>query len=273
MGAAWSETASKALRLAKLGVDRWLESDEARTPKAVFVLGCQRSGTTMLIDVLRRSPSVWVWPEKGALAYADYRLRSPAVVDLVTRMSPAPLAVYKPLCDSQFADRMLDVHAGSRALWAVRHWSDVARSAVAKWGPHQREVVEAIARGDAASVGWRGERVPPELVEQLAGAVAGGIDDYAGAVLFWYLRNAFFFSLSLHEDERIRLVRYDALLERPDLAFPEVFGHLQAAYSPAFHRDVRPSSGPPVGPEVPPAVRAIADGLWARFTRLTAAPG
>ncbi|HMV69217.1 MAG TPA: hypothetical protein PKA64_20385, partial [Myxococcota bacterium] len=219
-------------------VDQWLDAPPGRQARPAFVLGCQRSGTTMLIDVLRRSPSIWVWPEKSEIPYHDYRLRSPATVELVNRLTPAEVAVYKPLCDSHLADRLLDLHAGSRALWAVRHWADVARSAVAKWGPHQREVIEAIARGRADTVGWRGERLPPELVEQLRDLVHDGVDDLTGAALFWFMRNSFYWSLGLEADERVRVVRYEALVRHPELVFPEVFGHLGATYAPAWHADV-----------------------------------
>ena len=86
--AGWADKAQKVLRLVRLGVDRWLDAPEDMHPTAVFVLGCQRSGTTMLIDVLRRSPSTWVWPEKGVLAYRDVA-SLPQSVDLAVLCTPA----------------------------------------------------------------------------------------------------------------------------------------------------------------------------------------
>ena len=268
--AGWADKAQKVLRLVRLGVDRWLDAPEDMHPTAVFVLGCQRSGTTMLIDVLRRSPSTWVWPEKGVLAYRDYRLRSPATIELVTAQSPAPLAIYKPLCDGHLADRLLDLHAGSKALWVLRRWQDVARSAVVKWGSHQAEVVTAIARGDAASVGWRGERISDALVEQLRELVGDGVDDHTGAVLFWYLRNSFYFSLDLDRDERVRLVRYEEMVSHPGTVLPTVFGHLGAEWSPEFMFDISGPRSAPAGLDVKPEVADLANALLARFERQTA---
>lgn len=261
--------ARAALGLATKAFDQWLDAPSGQHARPAFVFGCQRSGTTMLIDVLRRSPSVWVWPEKSHVPYEDYRLRAPATVDMVTRLTPAAVAVYKPLCDSHLADRILDLHAGARGLWAVRHWSDVARSAVAKWGGHQREVIEAIAAGRAAEVGWRGERLPDELVDQLRELSRDGLDDLAGAVLFWFMRNTFFWTLGLERDERVRVVSYEGLTARPDVVFPEVFGHLGAVYAPAWHGEVSPRGAKAGTIEgLPESVRAVADAVWRRFEAL-----
>ncbi len=75
-------------------VDQWLDAPPGRQARPAFVLGCQRSGTTMLIDVLRRSPSILVWPEKSEIPYHDYRLRSPATVELVNRLTPAEVGAF-----------------------------------------------------------------------------------------------------------------------------------------------------------------------------------
>lgn len=267
------QQARAAWGLATKAADQWLDAPPGQQARAAFVFGCQRSGTTMLIDVLRRSPSVWVWPEKSNIPYESYRLRAPATVELVTRLTPAKIALYKPLCDSHLADRILDLHAGAKGLWAVRHWSDVARSAVTKWGAHQREVIEAIAAGRADTVGWRGERLPAELVDQLRELSKDGLDDHAGAVLFWFMRNTFFWTLGLEQDERVRVVRYEALLSQPELVFPEVFGHLSAVYAPAWHADVTPRSAAPKTIEgLPEPIRAVADAVWRRF-ELISQPG
>lgn len=263
-----TQAAHELWRLGKRALNQWLDAPDDRVATPVFVVGCQRSGTTMLIEVLAHVDDVWVHPEKSPVAYDDYRLRPPAVVDLVTRLTPAAAALYKPVCDSHLTDRLLATHPGSRAVWMVRRWPDVVRSAVRKWGAHQREVIEAIAAGRADTQGWRGERLPPGLVEQLAGVVRdhGPLSDNAGAALFWYVRNSFFFSLGLQHDPAVLLLRYEDLVRAPDEALPRVLAHLGVPYDPRVAEGiVDTSTGRPSPDDVPPAVAALCDALQARF--------
>jgi hypothetical protein len=263
--------APAALAAALRQVDHWLDLPDDTVPRALFVLGCQRSGTTMLIDTLRRSPRTVVHPEKSRLAYDAFRLRSPAVIAAITRLSPGELAVYKPLCDAHLGDRMLDAHTGSLAIWAWRGWADVANSAVRKWGAHQGEVITTIARGGADQVGWRGERLPGALVAQLAAVLdeVGPLSDHAGAALFWYVRNSFLFSLGLDADPRVMPLGYDELVTAPHATFPRVFAHLRLPFDPAWVEEVSDRSvGRDPAPEVPAPVAALCDALEARLAAL-----
>lgn len=261
----------KALALARKGLDQWLDGADDRVPRAAFVFGCQRSGTTMTSDVLERSAHVWVHREKSPLAYDAFRLRSPAVTHALVRLSPADVVVFKPLCDSHLADRILDTHDGAVGLWLVRRWADVAKSAVAKWGPHQREVVQALAAGRASEVGWRGERLPEGLVAQLADVVTPDLSDEGGAALFWYVRNTFLFALGLDADPRVRVVRYEDLVADPDQGFGEVCRHLGVPYAPEIADGVRIHAPEPLTLDVPGPVARLCDALQAKLDAAQAA--
>lgn len=259
------DRAGKALGLMRKAVDQWLDAPDDRRSAALFVVGCQRSGTTMLIDVLRKAPQVWVHPEKSPLAYHQFRLRTAAAIDGVLWLTPADTVVFKPLCDSHLTDRLLDAHPGSQALWLYRRWPDVAASAVTKWGHHQRDVLRALAEGRADSVGWRGERLPRLLVAQLEELVTPDLSDHAGAALFWYVRNSFFHALDLHVDPRVRLVRYEDLLTRRDDAFAEVCAFARVSLDPAWLEGVKSTLPPVPTLDVPPDVAAVCDALQARL--------
>ncbi len=259
-----------ARALLRKGLDQWLDGPDDRVPRPAFVFGCQRSGTTMTSNVLERSAHIWVHREKSQLAYENYRLRSPSITHAIVRLTPADVVVFKPLCDSQLADRILDAHDAAVGLWLVRGWSDVARSAVAKWGSHQAEVITALAQGRAAEVGWRGERLPAGLVEQLEGLVGNGLSPEAGAALFWYVRNTFLFALGLDADPRVRVVRYEDLVIEPDVAFAEVCEHLGVPYEPWITHDVRTDATPGEPLDLPGPITRLCDALQDRIDTLYA---
>lgn len=239
-----------------------------------FVFGCQRSGTKMLMRVLDRSPHARIFHENHASAFRAFQLRSPSTIERLIALNPAPVQVFKPICDSQRADELLDRFPEARALWIYRHPEDVANSAGAKWGAHQAEVVAAVVRGDLAPWGWRTARLPEAAITEVRRVAPGPISAAEGALLFWYLRNQFFFSLGLDRHPRVRLLRYEDLVTAPEEAFAPVLAHLGIPRTAGLFDLVRPSSirrHPP-----PPAreeIRALCLDLLDRLDRaLAAAP-
>ncbi len=73
-----------------------------------FVFGCQRSGTKMMMRVLDRSPATRIYHENNALAFEDFQLRSDGILRALVLANPAPAQIFKPICDSQAADSILD---------------------------------------------------------------------------------------------------------------------------------------------------------------------
>lgn len=243
-------------------------------PKQVsFVFGCQRSGTKMLMRILDNCPAIRIYHENHASAFHDFQLRSDTVLRALVATSPAPCQVFKPICDSQHADSLLERFPAARGLWMYRNPNDVANSALEKWGKHQLEVIAAVARGETSTSagevapwGWRTARIPAEVVAEIRRVYRGDLSESEGALLFWYLRNSFVFSLALDKHPRMRLCKYERLVESPIEHFPPVFAHIGADFSADYVARVRADS---VGRATPPVasdeIRALCDGLLARL--------
>ena len=231
-----------------------------------FVFGCQRSGTKMLMRVLDNSPHTRIFHENHASAFHDFQLRSDRTLRTLIRLNPAPAQIFKPICDSHKADLLLDRFPQAKAVWIYRHPEDVANSADQKWGAHQRDLAAAVASGQLDAWGWRTERLPDELVQTIKRVYRPDLSPAEGALLFWYMRNSFYFSLGLDKQPRVRLVRYEDLVTQPDQAFPPILEHLSVPLSPGLFDMVRPSSirrRPP--PEASPEIRSLCLDLLARF--------
>ncbi|UCE86300.1 MAG: sulfotransferase [Deltaproteobacteria bacterium] len=260
--------AAASWRLARLRKHLW-QRIHLRRPAdktALFVVGCHRSGTTMLASVMDRSPRSWVYHEGSRRAFHDYRLRAPEVVERRIADSRASTVVFKPICDAQWTDRILDRHPGSRAIWIYRRYADVVNSAVVKWGDHQKDIMRWIRDEDAERLGWRGERLSDEnrdLVKRLYRAQMSPAD---GAALFWYLRNALFFELGLDRDPRVLTVRYEDLVTNPESEIERVYAHAGCRFEPAFAAGVFASSvGRTPSPPLEAEIRSLCDAMTSRL--------
>ena len=233
-----------------------------------FVFGCQRSGTKMVMRILDNSPAIRIYHENHLSAFdGEFQLRSDRTLKALARLSPAPVQVFKPICDSQEADLILDRFQQARGVWMFRDPDDVANSAVEKWGAHQRDIVDAIVAGETSEeLGWRTARISDDVRAELAAVHRADLTEHEGALLFWYARNRLFFSLGLATHPRVRLADYQRLVEHPAEAFEEVFHHLGAPFDPVWVERVHAGSvGRNPAPAASPEIRALVDGLLARL--------
>ena len=93
--------------------------------RQVFILGCQRSGTTMLGRCFAADKRVKEYGEFG-LTDDGIRIISLADIDEVATRQHAPIMVVKPLVESQRAVEILDYFPESFGIWMVGHYKDVA---------------------------------------------------------------------------------------------------------------------------------------------------
>lgn len=231
-----------------------------------FVFGCQRSGTKMVMRVLERSPLTRIFHENDLSAFDEFELRSVRTIRSLVRITPAPVQVFKPICDSQRARELLSEFPEARGVWVVRDPADVANSAMEKWGAHQREVIGCLVRGELDTWGWRTAQVPDEVVDALRSVWRDDLSDGEGALLWWYLRNALFFAQALEDHERMLVVRYEALVSAPERAFEPLFDHLDVPWAPEHVDRVRSSSiGKRPPPDASPEILALCRALVERF--------
>lgn len=247
-------------------------------PRTLFVLGCQRSGTTMLMQVLRQDPDVKtfgefsplnrfapglnrLWPQ-NTRRFDQRLLPLPEVSRRIAR-SRYPLVAAKPLVESQRAHALLDAVPTSTAVWIFRHCNDVAMSNVRKFGAAAvRENIAAIAARDGSD--WRSEFVPDDVGELVDAHYRPDMDPYDAAALFWYARTRLYFDLGLQSDPRVLLVNYEQLVRQPERTLAAIYRHAgarppDAAATAGVHER---SVGLGAGLELAPPIARCCDELW-----------
>ena len=195
-------------------------------PKPVlFIVGCQRSGTTLLTRVLDRDFRTSVYPEQSVLSSrdTDRRLRLNPLEEVAAAVdrNPAPVVVLKPLVESQNILELLDFFEGSKAIWLYRDFHDVAASYVHRWGGISINDLRAIV--EARSGNWRYEKVTAEAREFVIRHFADDMDPHDASAIFWYVRNRFVPDLGLLLDGRISLCRYQDLVTKPEDEISKIY--------------------------------------------------
>lgn len=187
--------------------------------RALVVVGCQRSGTTMLQQsLLDRSWRVVILEEH------DRRLVRPDDPDRIlwkplqevsVRMTRLPfeLVVVKPLVESHRTIEILNSLPRAKAIWMLRHYLAVAKSDVARFGPSNgaRNLSRLVA-GNTSD--WR-TNCTAEVRKQVAILIESGLSPLDAAAVFWWARNQLYFDQRLSEDDRVRVLRYESLIDMP----------------------------------------------------------
>lgn len=245
--------------------------------RAAFVVGVQRSGTNMLTHGLDAMPEVEVHNENDKAVFARFQLISHQVVRDTVAASPHQVVLFKPICDSHDTDRLLDAFAAApnppRALWAYRSVDDRVRSAVAKFGAVNQQVMSRIAQ-TGVDGSWQTGRMSPEVLEAVRSCDPERLDANSGAALFWWARNSLYFTTGLDARADVMPVSYEQVVTDPRARLEAVCRFLALPYRPevSAHVDTRAAARGPKPPlDLDPKVRVLTDELGARLDAAAAA--
>lgn len=187
----------------------------------LFIVGCQRSGTSLINRIFQRDWNARVYPERSRLSpltsldrEKHLRLNPLPDVKRIIERNRAPLVVAKPLVESQHIVTLLDNIESARALWMYRNYRGVALSNMKKFDTNAgiRNLLPIVERQEG---NWRSENVSDEVRSVVLKFFSTDMDPYDASALFWWVRNRLFFELNLADDPRVRMCRYEDLVTDP----------------------------------------------------------
>lgn len=253
-----------------------------KTP--VFLVGTQRSGTTMLIGILRKSPYCMSFEESDGRVMRNMRLREEGVIKQTIQRYPHSFHIFKPLNDSQYIDKLLENYDNAKSFWVYRSYGDVINSAVQKWGDWQKIIVLWIKnnygsgqfsppRSPAEKVVWHCaiylERLTEETWLKLRELATDDISAEDGAALLWYIRNQIFFDLNFDERTDLLLVKYEELVTNPGKYLKRVFDYIGCEYKDQYADGIHVSSvGKKQCPKLIPAIKQCCDEMQSRLDKV-----
>lgn len=219
-------------RLGKL-VTGLASGSRASLPAIAWIMGCQRSGTTMLLDVFDRDLRVRAFRDVGALTTAggagSIRLNPLDQVEAEFRRTRSPFAVAKPLADGHRARTLLDRFPQSRIIWMYRDFQDVTSSDLRYFG-ERNGIGNLVPMVDADPDNWRSAGVSDEVQGVVRRHFSEEMNPYDAGALFWYARNALFFEQDLQAHDRVLLLGYEEFTEAPEAWIRRLYRWLGQEY-------------------------------------------
>ena len=261
-----------------------VQSFSSKPKVPVFILGCQRSGTSICQNVFVESKRLAIYREGNKDAMTNgWRLRPIAdIQDLIDR-SRAKTIIFKPINDSQSALQFLERFDNSRIIWIYRDFYDTANSAVKTWGSAQRDMVVLIGQALAKygcvekamptiarmpSYAVYAERLSPATCKLLAEWTDAPMSDHTGAAIMWYLRNLLFLDQNLDANEQTLLVNYEMFVSRPDEQIRRIYEFVGVRYSRRRSENVYMTSvGKNEVPNISTDVLQACEDLFNRLNR------
>jgi hypothetical protein len=238
--------------------------------RVVLIFGCQRSGTTMLQQTfLDRSWRVLILEEH------DRRLVGPGPEEttwqeyssVLARIHRLPFEVVaaKPLVESASATALMDAAGAVKAVWMLRHYQEVARSNVGRFGMDNPDRdLQPIRSRD--TLDWRYTGMTEETRETVTALLNRRLTPFDAAALFWWTRNQLYFDQRLWEDDRVRILRYERACNQPDRVIRSLSDHigLELPLGSIAPR-VRAQPLRPETRELDPDVERLCRKLWDSF--------
>lgn len=186
------------------------------SPKGpIFILGCQRSGTTYAERLFRADPRSRVFGEFSELTILPTHSvwRDPSSMRQVLSAHRGEYQVIRSLLASHRVCDLLEDWPRSVVLWMFRDANSVVASMMHKWQGDFREVSEKVETDAAGHWELRG------IWEQIEADVSSGAtealchDRYA---MYWYQRNRVAIDKSLGNNPRVLMVEYSDFVNRPN---------------------------------------------------------
>lgn len=201
---------------------------QKKESKILFIIGCQRSGTSLMNRIFTREYNVSVYRESSQLSSKDpqkLRLNSFEEVKAALAKNYAPLIVIKPVVESQNALELLEEFPESKILWMYRNYKDAIRSYSKRFSGNRAIIdLKPIVGKDRKN--WRAEKVSNYVHSIIIKYFSEDMSQYDAIALLWFARNQLFYELNLDRNSKVLMCKYEDLVVYPTAMMKTIYQFL-----------------------------------------------
>lgn len=244
----------------------------------IFVVGAQRSGTGMLMNIFDLDRRIKMFQETSEItgtAHGRLRLKELDAVRRIIAKYPHPIIVAKLLVESQRTTELLSAFPRSRAVWLYRDFEQVVKSNVKRFSSQVRNL-QAIVEREPNN--WRTEHVSPATYDLISRHYAPEMSREDAAALHWLARNRVYFETELDQNPRVVIMRYNDLVTQPEEMSRELYQRLKIEYPEQDvlkHVDqlsLKPIDNLPLHDEIRESCQQLMNQLNANYEQSLAVP-
>jgi hypothetical protein len=222
--------------------------------KPIFVLGKQRSGTSMLMHAFHRHGDMLVFDEHQCNdAFRDFRLRDLPTIQTILDRARFPAVCFKPISDSH---NIVEIHSQfteCEIIWLYRNFKDVANSSLRKFDDPLRAI--RLVSTNQIGGGWFQDGISPDVAKTLQMIYRPSFSNFDLACLTWWARNQIIIESGLVDKPNVTIMRYEALAKYPDQSLRWLFDRLKVEYKGSVAtgisaRSIRRHAAPPLNSDV-----------------------
>ncbi len=195
----------------------------------IFVFGCNRSGTTMLKDLIGLDPRVkdygegdppYFVPERGPRYYC---LQESGTLSRELSRERHPFTLVKPLHDSQRARELLAAFPEARGIWIFRDYRQVIQSYKGFFRNEDfRRRIGPL--WDVSVDSWMNQSIPEDVASLLAEFPLPEIEDHNAYALYWLARNSVLFQQDLENE--LLILNYADCVRNPTQVLERISLHI-----------------------------------------------
>lgn len=201
----------------------WILNGSASTTP-VFIMGCGRSGTQMMLNVLERDERIQVLRENDPKIARNYMLVKEFIKPAIENCR-APVLIMKPILNSFEVSNLLTEFDQSKVIWIVRSYKDMAASSVNKFGSRVSEYIKHVVESGIGD-NWISSGIPSDTLQKLRCINTKGFNNYDWMCLIWWSVNLTVLKDKLYKNRRFILLNYDKMVYEPDLYFLKIYNFI-----------------------------------------------
>lgn len=206
----------------------------------VFIMGCGRSGTTMMVNVFTCDTRIESLGENDRRIARHYMLLDENIGQVI-RNSKAEVLVMKPILNSFDALKILNTYQQAKIIWLVREHKDMIASSIKMFGSLVASYLkELVLHGTGCN--WLAAGMPKETLLALAALDASDFTDHDWMALVWWSVNRTILLDRLCDSERFYLVCYERLVHEPEPVLSSIYSYIGLSYRRFASRFVHASS-------------------------------